>query len=118
MPTTGTAVYSGVGTVGGHIYNRDNPFPEELSGDVSLSANFATGGLTGSFKNLQAGCEGEALNDIWVNASITAGTNKFNGTTSVGSQPPFNGAHTLKPTATGHIDGAFYGPAAQQLGAV
>ena len=118
MPTTGTAVYSGAQTVQGNIYNHDSPFPSQLSGDVSLSANFTTGALTGSFKNLQAGCLGEAVNDISVNASIAAGTNKFSGTTAVGSQLPFNGPHTLKPTASGHIDGAFYGPAAQQLGAV
>jgi hypothetical protein len=55
-------------------------------------------------------------NDVSVNASIAAGTNKFTGTTAVTSVP--EGMFSLNSSATGSINGAFYGPAAENLGAV
>ncbi len=54
--------------------------------------------------------------DVSVAASIAAGTNKFNGSTAVTSAPP--GPFSLNASASGSINGAFYGPAAQNLGAI
>jgi hypothetical protein len=59
-----------------------------------------------------------AWNDVSVNASIAAGTNKFSGRTAVTSQGSTTSPYALKGSATGHIDGAFYGPNAQNLGAI
>jgi hypothetical protein len=44
------------------------------------------------------------------------GTNRFRGATAVASTP--SGLFTLSGTATGSITGAFYGPTAQNLGAI
>jgi len=55
-------------------------------------------------------------NDVSLNASIAPGTNKFSGSTAATSAP--GTAFSLAGSATGHIDGAFYGPIAQNLGAV
>jgi hypothetical protein len=55
-------------------------------------------------------------NDVSVNASIAAGTNKFSGTTGVTSTP--QNTFSLKGSAIGSINGAFYGPAAEELGAI
>ena len=44
------------------------------------------------------------------------GTNSFSGSTGAATAPA--GTYTLKGTANGHIDGAFYGPNANELGAV
>ena len=63
---------------------------------------------------------GSPWNDVSVSASIATGTNKFSGTTSVSSQPASgpSGALLLGNSATGNINGGFYGPAAQNLGAI
>jgi len=55
-------------------------------------------------------------NDVSVAGTIAMGTNKFSGTTAATSSP--GTPMSLSASATGHIDGAFYGPAAQNLGAV
>jgi len=55
-------------------------------------------------------------NDVSVGAAIAAGTNRFGGTTAVTSSPA--NSFSLKPSAAGSVNGAFFGPAAQQLGAV
>jgi hypothetical protein len=47
---------------------------------------------------------------------IAAGTNKFSGATAITSTP--QGLFTLSGSADGSINGAFYGPAAQNLGAI
>lgn len=128
MPTTGTANYSGVGTVHGVVIyplgvgEQPAAFAVPLTGDAHLSANFATGAVTGGFTKITA--EGDydygasAWNDVSVNASIAAGTNKFSGSTAVTSPGSGIGSVSLKGSATGHIDGAFYGPSAQNLGAI
>lgn len=55
-------------------------------------------------------------NDVSLNASIAPGTSRFSGSTAATSAP--GTGFSLAGSATGHIDGAFYGPAAQNLGAV
>ena len=58
-------------------------------------------------------------NDISITAGIAAGTNKFTGTTAVTSAPSAPaGNFILKDSATGSINGGFYGPAAQNIGAI
>ena len=126
MPTTGQADFSGhaqgsiyapVASVGGHIVRAD------LNGNAAFSADFASGKITGAFTHMQypnplGGLPLTALpwNDVSVNASIAAGTNRFSGSTAVTSAP--QNTFSLLGSATGHIDGAFYGPAAQNLGAI
>ena len=120
MPTSGQAAFSGYAdanifsssAVNAHILlNR-------ASGDAALTADFASGKITGAFTHMQylANSSSVPWNDVSVNASILAGTNKFSGSTGVTSTPQT--ALSLKGSATGHIDGAFYGPSAQNLGAI
>jgi hypothetical protein len=135
MPTSGTATYSSsTGTNGGTIFAANgNAIATLVGGNVALSVNFATGQISGALQNLVAF---ESAGDGWtvpwydipITASIAAGTNKFSGTTAVGpTSTPLTGychgcalpvSASLSGSATGSVNGAFYGPAAQNLGAV
>ena len=120
MPSSGTATYKGTGAVAG-IVDIAQPSNKQarVGGDANLTVNFGTGHVGGNFTNMIATTDGttaQPWNDISVNASIAAGTNNFSGTTAAATAPA--GTYTLKGTASGHIDGAFYGPSAQELGAV
>lgn len=119
MPSTGTATFSGMATAnvlkpsGGTIKGTD------VWGDANLSVNFSSGTLTGAFTNMKTpdGFGGSMpWNDVSVGASIAAGTNSFSGSTAASSSP--NTMFSLSGSATGHIDGAFFGPNAENLGAV
>jgi hypothetical protein len=131
LPTGGQAMFSG--SVAGHLYAaRDGRilstdkwgYWSGLIGDAALTADFASGHITGAFTNMtyreEAGGYGSTprlpWNDIAVSATIAAGTNKFSGTTSVTSAP--TNALSLKPSATGTIDGAMFGPHGESLGAL
>jgi len=114
IPTTGTATFSG--TAGAAIYKPSGTNLQETyaEGSASLSANFASSGITGSFTKMLVGTQ--PWNDVSVTASIVPGTNRFNGTAAATSAP--GTTWSLSGSATGNINGAFYGPAAQNLGAV
>jgi hypothetical protein len=118
MPTSGTAVFSGgPGSVTATIYKPmngeiQNAFAE---GGATISANFGSGSIAGSFNHMSSG-NSQPWNDVSVAGTIAMGTNKFSGTTAATSSP--GTPMSLSGSATGHIDGAFYGPAAQNLGAV
>jgi transferrin binding protein len=119
MPVSGTALYQGQGTVRGLIAGPDaNGL---LQGDANLNVDFESGKVSGKLTNITAvdPCapgSGLPWNDVSVNATLATGTNKFSGTTGAASQSasPF----ALKSTATGNVHGAFYGPAADNLGAL
>ncbi len=113
MPTTGQASFNG--QVRGTVFAPNgDAIPEGgLIGDATFSADFASGRVTGAFTNMRSLTP---WNDVSVNASIASGTNKFSGATAVTSAP--QGMFSLKSSATGSINGAFYGPTAQNLGAV
>jgi hypothetical protein len=127
LPKSGTATYSGTGNVVGNVYvaGQFGTAPA-VEGDASLTANFSTGQVTGAFTNMQAYAKSNPAspttvysypwNDVSVSASIAVGTTKFSGTTITTSQPASPLA--LKNGATGNINGGFYGPNAENLGAV
>ena len=124
MPTSGQASFGAwaKGTVftpiDGHISKFD------VYGPGTLLADFATGKITGGLSKMTAYAltadrfpAGDApWNDVSISASIAAGSNKFSGTTAVTSAP--ENIFSLTSQATGSIEGAFYGPAAQNLGAI
>jgi hypothetical protein len=137
MPSSGTANYSGTRNVAGIIV--EHPYSDgvyyggleraSVQGDASFTANFATGSVTGSFTHMIAVAGGSSTpfelpwNDISVNASIAAGTSHFSGTTAAapvsGTSPhPWNAFVVVSGSAKGKIDGGFYGPQAEELGAV
>ncbi len=124
MPTTGTAQFSGLAS--GFVYQASNStiLDTEVDGKANLSVNFSSGQVTGSLTQMQQwnGVPYSAApaylpwNDVSLNANIAPGTNRFSGSTAATSAP--GTSFSLAGSATGHVDGAFYGPAAQNLGAV
>jgi hypothetical protein len=117
MPTSGTAAFSGMGWVQASVYKTVGTEIQntEVIGDASISANFGSGAITGSFTKMQTG-NSQPWNDVALTANIATGTNRFSGSTAAASSP--GKTMSLSGSATGRIDGAFYGPAAQNLGAV
>ena len=113
MPSSGTATFTGF--AGGTVFKPVGTDIQNtyVSGSASFSANFGSGQVTGSFTKMQ---NGSPWNEVSATASIAAGTNKFNGTTAATSSP--GTPMSLSGSATGFINGAFFGPGAQNLGAV
>ncbi|MBU6207533.1 MAG: transferrin-binding protein-like solute binding protein [Alphaproteobacteria bacterium] len=126
MPTTGTATYSG-GAYGlvtlASTSTNGVASVSDFYGTSNLTANFATGGITGSITGINAysvgGGSGQTLygtlNTIGLTAKISGSS--FAGTTSVTGGAGTATAFDLTG-ATGKISGAFYGPTAQEAAAV
>jgi hypothetical protein len=117
MPASGSAVFSGErGDVRASIYKPVNGEIQyaSTSGTPSIFVNFGSGAIAGNFTQMSAA--NGPWNDVAFSGNIATGTNKFSGPTNAASSP--GGPMSLSASATGHIDGAFYGPAAQSLGAV
>ncbi len=91
-----------------------------IVGDASITANFGSGAINGSFTQMtvinSTATNKELWNDVSVTANIAMGSSRFSGTTAAASAP--GTPMSLSGSATGSINGAFYGPAAQNLGAV
>jgi hypothetical protein len=119
MPKTGQAAF--VGTAFGWVYapNSGRVLEAFVTGNATFSADFTSGKLTGGFTGMgmyNGSSSSAPWNDISVTAPIASGTNRFSGTASVTSTTPQ--PFGLAASATGHIDGAFFGPSAQNIGAV
>ena len=123
MPASGTATYSG-GINGIVIFPGIDPATGcgctnlPLMGNATLTANFGERKVSGTM-TIWAGpfwepVEGERWNDVAFTSSLTG--NRFSGTTSVTSAP--GGTASLAANATGTIEGKFFGPSAQEAGAV
>ena len=112
MPTSGTAVFSGLGLATAFLYKTVGTEIETgvVGGNASISANFGSGAINGMLQF--AG----RWNDVSLAGNIATGSNRFNGTTAAASAP--GTPLSLSGSAIGSINGAFYGPAAQNLGAV
>lgn len=102
MPGTGTASYSGemvgVASKGGTQY--------DISGDVSMTANFGTGRISGNIDT------NDTFNNIVLNETGISG-NKFSGNATVESSAA---AGAFGDSASGNYRGAFYGPSAEEVG--
>jgi hypothetical protein len=119
IPTTGSATYTGFvnGTV--TVPSTTGVTSAALSGDASMTANFATGAITGGSSNIMAtpvGGTAAAWNSLTFSGSITSGVNSFQGTTATSTAP--GGTYSLKATASGYFAGKFYGTNADELGAI
>ena len=119
VPISGSATYNGktqgyifYPLTGGH-YDTGIGI-SSLYGDASLQANFGTGNITGSLTNMTH--DGGTWNNVALAGSITGGVNAFSGTAAVTSTP--GGAGTLNSTGAGNFVGMFFGPGAEELGAV
>jgi len=130
MPTSGTASYGGTQNVAAIVskYQSDGQLTRaSVLGDGLYTANFGTASLTGSFTNMNVLATGVGTttttlatptpwNDVTVSASIVAGSNRFGGSATAGSQPA--GAFAVTGGAGGKFDGGFYGPNADELAGV
>jgi hypothetical protein len=85
-----------------------------LTGDATLQANFGAASITGSLTNMTA--DGTPWNSVSLLGAISGGQNYFSGTTAVSSTPA--GPSSLNGSASGTFAGLFFGPNAQELGAV
>jgi len=118
MPTTGSAQFAGIAS--GNVFQANNGtiIGTQVDGKANLSVNFSSGQVTGSLTQMHQLSSPGTLpwNDVSLSASIAPATNRFSGTTAVTSTP--GTGFSMTASATGHVDGAFYGPAAQNVGAV
>jgi hypothetical protein len=128
MPTTGSATYSGTGNVSGFTAIQGATTPagiSDIAGDGSLTANFATGAITGSFTNMTAtpvsGGATIPWNSVALSGSVSTTVingvstgNIFSGTAAVTSAPA--NAASLAASAAGSFGGGFYGPTANEVG--
>jgi hypothetical protein len=127
MPTSGIATYTGpvIGTV--FVPASEGGTAAVVEGTASFSADFGSGHIAGSFANMKAfdfanpqigNASGASSpwNNVSISAGIASGGTTFSGTTAAESAP--SAPYALKSGATGYINGGFYGPNAEQLGAV
>jgi hypothetical protein len=91
-----------------------------LSGNAHVSVDFASTAVTGSLTGMTVTDAGSSArtpwNDVTFSGNFRGAT--FNGTAATGSAPAGAGAYGLSGAATGRFDGEFYGPTAQEVGAV
>ena len=121
MPTSGTATYSGTGNVYGEVVAPNasgGATAATLTGDGSLTANFGTGGITGTLSNMNANYNGanSSWNTVTITGAINAGASTFNGATSTSAAS--STTYGLGAGASGTVRGGFYGPTAQEVAAV
>lgn len=124
IPTSGQATFTGIADASVFL-----PMPDQsnqsiqrvyVNGTASMSVNFTSGNVSGTFTNMQYTVPNNSTplpwNDVSVSAAIASGTNRFSGTAAVTTSPA--NSFSLKPSAAGTVNGGLYGPAAQNLGAV
>jgi hypothetical protein len=122
IPNSGTASFSGFTEAS--IYKNSGPNIQGsyVDGRAAFSVNFGSGQVTGALTDMQTDRgignipATSVWNDVSINATVAGGTNRFSGTTAVTSAS--SNAAALSSSAAGRIDGAFYGPGAENLGAV
>jgi len=129
IPTSGSATYTGFvrGTV--TIADGANLRTANLLGDATIVANFANGSLSGAAPSIMATPLGnlpiasgttpgtpQTWNGLTFAGTFASGINGFTGTTAVSSAP--GNSYSLLSSATGFLAGRFYGPDADELGAV
>jgi len=122
MPTTGSATFSG--SANGSMFapaSMSNGLPcrcteVQLTGTASFTADFGARSLDGALTEMGiiGGWDGESTpwNDVTFTSTIVG--NSFSGTTSVTTSP----AGAMGLNATGTLEGRFFGPSAQEAGAV
>lgn len=129
LPDTGTANFQGF--VVGNVILPDgqNVRAAGLRGDASVTVDFGTGKITGAAPDIIATPLGtvditapptigpaQAWNALTFSGTLAEGINGFSGTTGVSSAP--GNSYSLASGADGYFSGLFYGPNANELGAV
>ncbi len=118
IPRTGSATYTGK-TDGWVLYPQETSggrgiVSRSLTGDATLQANFASRAITGILTNMHS--DHDPWNSVSLQGTISSTQNAFSGAAAATSSP--GGAAALIGTATGTLAGLFFGPVAQELGAI
>jgi len=115
LPASGQGSFAGHASglvfapIDGHVMKAS------LSGAANFSVDFGSGRVTGAFTGMQydggaigGSRVGGAWNDVSISAAIATGSSRFSGSAAAASAPqtPFS----LTGSASGHIDGALFGP--------
>ena len=128
VPTTGTASYAGTGATGGTVglyYVPDGSggiSSGALVGDIAITANFSTGGVTGTLSNMTAHPSGGGAATPWNSVTLSANISRsavnasFTGSTSTSNAPANAGAAGFSSAATGAVVGGFFGPTVDEVG--
>lgn len=129
IPTSGTATFNGFVEGSVTVPSGTAIDTASIRGDATITANFANGTISGAASDITAIPIGtlpmtgpvtpgspQAWNSLSFQGTMTSGLNGFSGATAVTSAP--EGAYSLLDSATGYFAGMFYGPGAEELGAV
>jgi hypothetical protein len=111
LPTNGNAQFSG--WTSGVVFKGSSQ-GAYVYGKADISVDFLSGKIIGALTNMQA--DRTPWNDVSVSGSIAGGTNTFTGIAAVTNAP--NTPLSLTGSATGRMDGKFYGPDAENIGAL
>jgi len=113
LPASGSATYNGTSV----MMRNGSDYTAMGSGQIALTTNFGTGGITGSMTGFTLadddGFNGP-FNDLSIVASLSPGQNLFTGTLTVTSTP--GGFFGVPAGSTGTVRGLFFGPSAQEVG--
>ncbi|CDO35454.1 transferrin-binding protein-like solute binding protein [Novosphingobium sp. KN65.2] len=129
VPTSGSATFNGFVEGSVTVPNGSAIDTASIRGDATITANFANGTITGAAPEIIAipistlpitgpvtPGDPQPWNGLSFQGTMTSGLNGFSGTTVVTTAP--TGAYSLLDSAAGYFAGMFYGPGAEELGAV
>jgi hypothetical protein len=125
VPSTGTAVFKGSGTMGGVIGTYWEPSPTgtvqggSLKGNAEITVNFASDSFAGTFNNMTATPSGGVAtpwNDVTFSGTLARASNVGASARTNASSPPDGAAAGFSSAATGLLQGGFNGPNAEELG--
>jgi hypothetical protein len=124
VPTGGTATFSGWTQGSAWTDGSEGVIWDVLFGKAHLVVNFENRIITGSLTGMEVGDSWYAGASQWNSvsflASFTSGQSRFSGTAAVMATPgvTLGDYLVLKDTATGSLVGSFFGPTANEAGAV
>jgi hypothetical protein len=128
IPTTGSATYTGSGATGGVTGAYFVPSGTgtvsagSLTGDFSMTANFASNVVVGTLSNMMATPAGGGTATSWNTVSLSAIISRlpnfanFIGNTTTTAAPAGAGAAGFSSAATGGLGGGFFGPNMDEVG--
>jgi len=121
LPRSGTSLYGGriIGRVFYPTVVGTTAATQFVTGDASVTVNFATGSVTGQFTNMRV-LDGFGTNNPWnsvtIGGALAANSSEIVGTSAASSTSSAVGG--LAPSAAGTLAARFYGPSGRELGLV
>ncbi|MBI5918412.1 MAG: transferrin-binding protein-like solute binding protein [Nitrosomonadales bacterium] len=123
MPVVGTASYTGKSSGSVIAITGATATQYALSGNISLTADFAASTVAGNITNISAvnnttgvAVAAGSFNNVALSGTISG--NAFNGTATAGAAPVGVNPASITAGASGTVAGHFYGPAANEAAGV